>query len=86
MFGVHEPGVGLIMGLVLSDGYERQHYCRGYLHTAKLSFYNEDESLVRMFKETSHRLGLWVYQRVDQLVSGQKKWMLEVNSILLYHC
>ena len=84
VFDVRQPEVGLVTGLVLSDGHRREHYHNGYFHGAVLRFYNTDEGLLEMFKEACRKLGIRVCQQLDQATTGREKWRLEANSALLY--
>jgi len=84
VFDVRQSEVGLIMGLVLSNGNEHQHHYNGRLRGAKLVFYNSDEGILEVFKGTCRKLGLAVCQRLDESESGQEKWRLEGYSTLLY--
>lgn len=85
VFDTRQPKVGLIMGLVLSDGHARQYnYHNSSPRGAKLTFYNKDEGLLEMFKGACHRLGLPVHQGVDQSKLKCEVRRLDVDSTLLY--
>ena len=83
VFDVRRPEVGLIMGLILSDGNERQHYRHKHLYDARIEFYNSDEGIIEEFKEACSRLGLSVYERFRLEGLGRGRWDFEVNSMLL---
>jgi len=79
VFDVHQPEVGFVLGLILSDGHERQRYCKGRLCGVELMFYNKDEVLIEEFKEANYKLGISVYQRFEHGV-----WTVRATSTLLY--
>ncbi len=81
VFDVHLPEVGLIMGLVLSDGYRGECYYKGHFRGVRVDFFNKDESLLEMFREACRRLNLAVWRL--QCKQPDFGW-LKTSSVLLY--
>jgi len=84
VFDVHQPEVGLVMGLILSDGFERKHYRNYRFHGVRLEFVNKNEGLLKVFKESCHRLGLSAYRQINYSPTGQEVRKLKVESTLLF--
>ncbi|PCN49862.1 hypothetical protein B6U99_07515 [Candidatus Geothermarchaeota archaeon ex4572_27] len=78
VFDVHQPEVGLVMGLILSDGSEYQYYHRCTAHAIG-ELINSDEGLLEMFRGACRKLGLSVYTRLKH-----KCWRAQTSSTLLY--
>ncbi|PCN49879.1 hypothetical protein B6U99_07400 [Candidatus Geothermarchaeota archaeon ex4572_27] len=79
VFDVRRPEVGLVIGLILSDGTKRRRRYHGKLNSASQTFYNTDEGLIEEFKEACCKLGLATYERLCPACQG-----LEAKSVLLY--
>ena len=77
---VHQPEVGLIIGLILSDGNGRTYYSHGRIVHAREEFFNNDEELLRMFEGACRRLGLSVYRWQDECEHREA----QTSSALLY--
>ena len=79
MFDVRQPEVGLILGLILSDGDE--HPCHGGYRE---NFYNTDPTLLIEFSQAAKNLGhkVWRRQRLSQLQVPYTE--LEIKSTLAY--
>jgi len=84
VFDVHQPEVGLIMGLVLSDGNEHRCYHRGRIDHTRGELYNSDEALLEMFREVCDKLGLSTYRRRCETGFKLEYWRAETTSTLLY--
>lgn len=84
VFDVHTPEVGLIMGLILSDGNERRCCHCGHFHATKEELFNTDAGVLREFEDACRKLGLSVQIRPKLSRLGQEVWRLEVESTLLY--
>ena len=84
VFDVHQPEVGLLLGLILSDGCEYQRYCYNHLYGARERFFNRNEAIIREFKEACSKLGLTVYGSLDPPKLGRQCWRFGINSTLLY--
>ena len=82
VFDVHCSEVGLIMGLVLSDGHRRQHYNRrGLVNNREVSFFNKEKDIIEEFREACSKLGLKVSDRSNLEGKCPKA---ETHSTLLY--
>ncbi|PCN50385.1 hypothetical protein B6U99_04780 [Candidatus Geothermarchaeota archaeon ex4572_27] len=75
VFDVRCPEVGLVMGLILSDGTKGR-----YRSSPMLRFFNKDEELIEEFKGACRKLGLTVFEK--PIPSGCQA--LHVKSVLLY--
>ena len=78
VFNVRLPEVGLVMGLILSDGNEYQRRCRGTLSMCQ-RFYNADEEVLEEFRGACNTLGLGVGKR-----RTKRCQCLTAYSVLLY--
>jgi len=84
VFDVRRREVGLVMGLILSDGHERRYYNRGHVNDRREQFSNRDESILKEFREACHRLKLTIYEELAPTELGGKCWRLKTSSTLLY--
>ena len=84
VFDVHQPEVGLLLGLILSDGCEYRHYLHNHYYGARQKLFNNDEQLIQEFKQACNKLGIAVHGTLDPPKLGQRCWRLEANSTLLY--
>jgi len=82
VFDTRRPEVGLIMGLVLSDGYKRQRRYFDHVGYGRADFYNKDEGVIEEFRESCRRLGLAAHGYPPR--PGKRCWRVEVKSTLLH--
>lgn len=84
VFDVRCPEVGLVMGMILSDGYRGQCYSHGYIGDRRGEFYNKDEGIMEEFREACRRLGLAVNEGLIPPRLGGECQKLTISSTLLY--
>ena len=82
-FDVRQPEVGLILGLILSDGskYQRHRY-NNWVGDRIQKLYNKDEEVLKEFEDACNKLCLSVLRYPHP--SEQQAWVLNVSSTLLY--